>query len=52
MNTLTEDSLGEGFAFFRWHVLTFPYSDCRGLRDKRPGCGIEVCCQQWHSGPR
>ena len=42
----TEDvSIGEGFAFFRFHVFTYPYSECWGFRDKRPGMGY--CMDDW-----
>jgi hypothetical protein len=38
-------SIGEGFAFFRFHTLMFSYSACRGYRDKRPGMGY--CFKDW-----
>lgn len=42
----TEDvSVGEGFAFFRFHVLVYRYADCRGIHDKRPGMGY--CASDW-----
>lgn len=31
-------SLGEGFAYFWWHVRTFPYSKCKGWGDMRNSC--------------
>ena len=38
-------SIGEGFAFFRFHTLMFRYSACWGYRDKRPGMGY--CWADW-----
>lgn len=35
-------SIGEGFAYFRWHSLTWPdWDECRGINDKR------VCALYW-----
>lgn len=31
-------SIGEGFAYFRWHCLVFPHSECRGWRDPANDC--------------
>lgn len=38
-------SIGEGFAFFRFHTLTYSYSACWGYRDRRPGMGY--CWDDW-----
>jgi hypothetical protein len=40
--------IGEGFAFFRWHALTYPFSSgCRGINDDRPGFGKDGCMYVW-----
>jgi len=38
-------TVGEGFAFFRFHVIMFAHSACWGYRDKRPGMGY--CFKDW-----
>jgi hypothetical protein len=38
---------GEGFAFFRWHCLRFPWSFCHGINDPRPGVGLDGCVYLW-----
>lgn len=43
---LTNDLQGEGFAFFRWHVLEFPHSECSGLNDPLNDCDRWWECQQ------
>lgn len=45
MTALEHATIGEGFAFFRFHVLTYPWSACWGFRDKRPGMGN--CAKGW-----
>jgi hypothetical protein len=31
-------SIGEGFAFFRWHCLNWSFTSCRGFNDPRSAC--------------
>jgi hypothetical protein len=38
---------GEGFAFFRWHLLSFHNTVCRGINDDRPGFGVDGCAFIW-----
>lgn len=40
-------TLGEGFAYFRWHLLMFPWSCCEGINDPRPGVGRDGCMTFW-----
>lgn len=42
--THTADSIGEGFAFFRWHCLKFPGDFCPGWNG-----GDNTCSDQWKS---
>jgi hypothetical protein len=45
-NQSTENvSIGEGFAFFRFHTLVYTHSDCMGINDKSPGMGY--CIRDW-----
>jgi hypothetical protein len=31
-------SVGEGFAFFRWHCINWSFTSCRGFNDPRSAC--------------
>jgi hypothetical protein len=34
-------TVGEGFAFFRWHCLKWPFSGCLGFNDSRAACDFQ-----------
>jgi len=44
---MTTDPIGEGFAFFRWHLLAYPEHG-HGCQYKRGG----ICFYRWTEGTR